>query len=504
MEIGLPGSKPGEPAVGRRGFVCRHDLDSAERQEAVQQVSAQITELGLRTVRAVVVDQHGVSRTKFLSAEAAISAFSHGVNFSSAIYQMDTGNNVFTAGFEEDSGIDLPELTGFPDVMAVPDPETFRVLPWTDRSGWMLCDTYLGSGRRNPLCGRGLLRQQLAQLAQDGMRYVAGLEVEFLVVRRASSQLAFAELGHPPPVPGASAVECGYQFLSENRLDGAHEVVEPLRDALWEVGLRPRTMENEWGPGQFEFTFAPMEGLDAADAMILFRSTVKQVCARRGMIASFMSVPTLPHAFPSGWHLHSSLVDGRGRNLFADETRIPSGTALHYLAGQLEHAGAMAAFATPTLNGYRRYRPYSFAPARTGWSVDNRGALIRVVGGAGDPGSHLENRLGEPCANPYLYMAADIAAGRDGMTRQLRPPPPAVTDPYGADGLPLPADLSEAVARLERSALYRAEFGDVFTDYFVKLKRAEITRRAEAVQESPGDVEKATADWEMREYFEFF
>ncbi|MGW0916899.1 glutamine synthetase family protein [Streptomyces sp. NPDC002784] len=458
----------------------------------------------------VVVDQHGIPRAKFLSAPAAEAALARGLNFSSAIYQMDTGNTVFTGGFGQDADLVLPGMTGFPDVVAVPDPATFRVLPWADRTGWILCDTYFPSGLPNPLCGRGLFRRQLDVLARDGLRYVAGLEVEFVVVRRDAQRIALDDLGHPPPLPQVSATAHGYQFLSETRLDFAHAVLGPLRDALWEVGLPPRTMEDEWGPGQFEFTFSPMEGLTAADAMVVFRSTVKQVCARHGFLASFMSTPHLPHSFPSGWHLHSSLMTREGDNVFADEHRVPSQKGLHYIAGQLRHAAALTAFATPTANGYGRYRPYSFAPWRIGWSVDNRGSAIRVVGGPRDTGTHIENRLGEPCANPYLYMAADLAAGRDGMARSLQPPPAETSDPYAGGDRLLPGTLAEAVSALEKSDFYRSEFGDRFVSSYVKMRRCEIARRQEAIRAAGADGagtagDKAAAeDWEMREYFEFF
>ncbi|MGW0916780.1 glutamine synthetase family protein [Streptomyces sp. NPDC002784] len=458
----------------------------------------------------VVVDQHGVPRAKFLSASAAEAAFVRGLNFSSAMYQMDSGNTVFTGGFVSDADLDLPEMTGFPDVVAVPDPATFRVLPWADRTGWMLCDTYFPSGLPNPLCGRGLLSRQLEALGQDGLRYVAGLEVEFLVVRRDVQRIALDDLGHPPPVPLVSATAHGYQFLSETRLDSAHTVLGPLRDALWEVGLEPRTMEDEWGPGQFEFTFSPLEGLAAADAMVILRSAVKQVCARHGFLASFMSTPHLPHSFPSGWHLHSSLITREGTNVFADAHHTPSQKGLQYIAGQLRHAPALTAFATPTANGYGRYRPYSFAPWRIGWSVDNRGCAIRVVGGPGDTGTHVENRLGEPCANPYLYMAADLAAGRDGMNRSVQPPPAEASDPYAGESQPLPRTLAEAVSALEESDFYRSEFGDRFVSYYVKMRRFEIARRQEAIQaagagdEASAGGRAAAQDWEMREYFEFF
>ena len=278
-----------------------------------EEVAARIRELGLRTVRLAVVDQHGVPRGKMLSPDAAIAAMSDGLDFSGAIYSLDTGNQVFVPAFARGGGFGIAEFTGFPDVVVVPDPATFRVLPWADRTGWMLCDVYFGNGQPMPLDGRGLLRRVLADLAAAGYDYLAGLEVEFSVVIRSPEQLAPENAGFTPPPPPVSVFERGYQFLSEVRLDSMGDTLEAVRDALVDVGLPPRSIEDEWGPGQLEFSFAPIAGLAAADAAVLFRSTVKQVCQRRGLLATFMCRPALPNFFSSGWHLHQSLLLPRGR-----------------------------------------------------------------------------------------------------------------------------------------------------------------------------------------------
>jgi glutamine synthetase len=155
----------------------------------------------------------------------------------------------------------------------------------------------------------------------------------------------------------------------------------------------------------------------------------------------------------------------------------------------------MAVFGDPTVNAYARFRPYSFAPDRVAWAADNRGALIRVQGGPGDPGTHVENRLGEPAANPYLWLAANIAAGLDGIVRSAEPPPIVTGDPYAAEGRLLPQSLGEAVEALAASGVYRAAFGDALIDYLVMMKRSEIEIHAQANDRSA---------WEMAEYFEIF
>jgi len=196
----------------------------------------------------------------------------------------------------------------------------------------------------------------------------------------------------------------------------------------------------------------------------------------------------------SGWHLHQSLRDRRsGANAFAGEgSDALSPLARHFLAGLLAHARASAAFTTPTINGYKRYRAYALAPDRVVWGHDNRGAMIRALGGPGDAVTRLENRIGEPAANPYLYMAAQIVAGLDGIARKLDPGPPADT-PYETAAPLLPKSLDEALAALSADDVFAAGFGQGFLDYYVRIKEAEIARYQSEVSE-----------WEQREYFELF
>ena len=161
----------------------------------------------------------------------------------------------------------------------------------------------------------------------------------------------------------------------------------------------------------------------------------------------------------------------------------------HALHGRLlDHARGAAAFSTPTLNGYKRYRPFSLAPDHAVWGQDNRGVMVRVLGGPGDRATHLENRVGEPAANPYLYMASQIVSGLDGLDRKLDPGPSA-DSPYETKAAALPRSLGEALAALgEDKACGRASA--ILVDYYLKLKQAEIDR-----------FESEVSDWEQREYF---
>jgi len=198
----------------------------------------------------------------------------------------------------------------------------------------------------------------------------------------------------------------------------------------------------------------------------------------------------------SGWHLHQSLSRrGDGLNAFAPApgSDAPlSETGMRFLAGLLAHARGATAFAAPTVNAYRRFRPNSLAPDRAVWGRDNRGAMLRVIGGPGDPATRIENRVGEPAANPYLYFASQIHAGMHGLARGLAPGPSADV-PYEAEAPLLPRSLAEALAALDEDAVLRTGFGPAFVDYFLRLKRAELAR-----------FEQEVTDWEQREYFDLF
>ena len=188
---------------------------------------------------------------------------------------------------------------------------------------------------------------------------------------------------------------------------------------------------------------------------------MKQIARRHGYHATFMCRPKLPNVFASGWHLHQSIVSrASGENAFmakdGGEALSPFGR--FYLAGLLEHARASTVFTTPTINGYKRYRSYSLAPDRAIWGRDNRGVMIRVLGGPGDAATRLENRIGEPAANPYLYMASQILSGLDGVDRKLDPGPSADT-PYETKAALLPKSLREAVFALQDDPFFRQALG---------------------------------------------
>jgi glutamine synthetase len=486
-------------------FVERHGLWSDAQAGAAAAVEKTISARKLELVRFSFPDQHGVLRGKTLVAAEASRALRSGVTMTSTLLAKDTSHRNVFAVFEAGGGMGLPEMGGAGNFLMIADPETFRVLPWAENTGWLLCDCYFLNGREVPIATRQLYRDALAKLAQAGFDYSAGLEVEFHLFKIEDFRLAPEALTWPSEPPTVSHTTHGFQYLTEGRYDQVAPIMDVLRNNVAALGLPLRSLEVEFGPSQYEFTFAPGNGMAPADAMVLFRSTLKQVARRHGYLVSFMCRPRLPNVLASGWHLHQSLLDSKSKaNAFmSDDEKEPlSALGRGFLAGLLANARAAAAFATPTLNGYKRYHGVNtMAPIQAIWAKDNRGVMVRVIGETGDPATHLENRAGEPLANPYLYMASQIYAGLDGIARRLDPGPPADA-PYQSSAEPLPATLDEALAALRTNACFRAGFGDGFVEYYVHIKEAEIARcRKEAMDKS---AQTDVTEWEHREYFDLF
>jgi glutamine synthetase len=443
---------------------------------------------GIKAVRFSFADQHGILRGKTLAASEVDEALERGVTVTSTLLLKDTSHKTAFAAFTPGGGVGMPEMQGAADILMIADPSTFRVLPWAPDTGWFLCDLQFPDRRPVPFDTRAILRNALKKLAYE---FIAGLEVEFHVFRIRDPHLQPADAGQPGNPPEVELLTTGYQLLTEQKYDQIDPVVKILRDGLDALQLPLRSFEVEYGPSQFEFTLGPQAGMAAADAMILLRSAVKQIARRHGYHATFMCRPKLPNVMSSGWHLHQSLKKN-GVNAFTSDREDLSEIGKTYLAGLLAHARGASALSTPTINGYKRYRPYSLAPDRVIWGKENRGAMLRVVGGPRDPNTRIENRIGEPAANPYLYFASQIYSGLDGIERRLTLPRSADT-PYEAKADFLPRTLEEALHHLKSDKTLRDGLGGGFVDYYCRIKEAEIAR-----------FNLEVSDWEHREYFDLF
>ncbi len=470
-------------ALARAGLLDGLTIDRAA------QVVAKAEAAKLETIRVLFTDQHGVLRGKTIVAAALPALFADGLAAPSTLLLKDTSHRTVFPVWSADGAV-AGDMRGAGDILMVPDPNTFRVLPWSPHSAWVLCDLVYKSGAPMPLCTRGILRSAVDRLADQGMALVVGLEVEFHVFRITDPVLGHGGATMPGQPVQTENIAQGYQFLTERHYDAMEPVMDELRRSCQALGLPIRTMEVEMGPSQIEFTFDPADPMTHADNMMMLRTAVKEVCQRRGLHATFMCKPNIENTAASGWHLHQSVVDAvTGQNLFEPQGNKISETCSAWIAGLLTHAAESCLLTTPTVNGYKRYRPHQLAPNKIVWGRDNRGAMVRYLGAAGDRASRIENRVAEPTANPYLFFASQIIAGQAGIARQMSAPAP-VEDPYDAGADPLPDSLLAAIDAFSASDLYRAELGGAFVDYLCDIRRAEWNRYHLTV-----------SAWEQQEYF---
>ncbi len=332
-----------------------------------------------------------------------------------------------------------------------------------------------------------------------------GLEVEFHVykIKNVSPHLDPNWAAWPGPAPELEMLHPGYRLIGDDYMTMCEIPMAIIERTVLSLGLPLQSLEIEFGPSQLEVVFDASDALVAADNMVLFRNLVRQALRREGYYASFVCRPPFPNIMSSGWHLHQSLVDGDGANLFVPPEKnllaVNSGSSQaylsevggQYLAGLLANAKAMTAMAVPTINGYKRFRPNALAPQTASWGYDSRAAMLRVIGGPGDSATRIENRLGEPMANPYLYMASQVYAGLDGVNRKLVAPPPSATSSVSAMDT-LPNTLEEASQALQTNEAFGKAFGRDFIEYYCQIANSEWTRFKAA--EDP-------VQFQCREYF---
>ena len=489
-------------------FAQRCGADTAQRQAAVATLVQRLQAGDIDQVRIAWCDLHGQTRVKALTVPAALRALHEGIGMVSTLVLKDSSDRTAFKVFEPGGTDTLPGFGQANNLILLPDPTSLHTLPWSPGSAWLRAQPYFEDGSPVGLDTRRVLERALARLAQAGYGLRCGLEVEFHIYRitDASAQLDPVRAGWPGLPPAVEMIHPGFRLLAEDGYDLAEPALRIVQQTAQALGLPLASLELEMGPSQVEAVFDATDALTAADHMVLFRNAVRMALRRGGYHATFVCRPPFEHIMSSGWHLHQSLVRlADGCNAMArngpapgsgllDASHTLSDAGEHWLSGLLQHARGMAALCTPTINGYGRYRPNALAPQSVLWGRDNRGALLRVVGAAGDSGTRIENRMGEPAANPYLTVAAQIHAGLDGLLRQLRAPP-ATDHPYGQQAERLPTSLPQALQALQSDTALVEGFGPDFVAWFAQIKASEIARHAAA--EDP-------ADFDRREYFARF
>ncbi len=433
---------------------------------------------GVKYVFGYYVDIHGVPKSKCVPVESLPS--------------MAKGSELYTVGALEgmgDLGPHEDECAGFPDL------ERLIVLPWDHRFAMVPSRLFLG-GQPYGQDPRNVLLRQVEAAAADGFVANVGIEPEFYVVRETPA-------GWEPLVPGdrVNGPTRGYDleatFLAEPFLG-------PMADYMSVLGWGLYSFDHEGGDGQYEFNFDYTDALTMADRMTMFRLMAKHVAREQGCIATFMPKP-FQDDFGSAAHINMSLADrATGANVFAvggGETSSYSELSRHFVAGVLEHAGAISAVVSPTVNSYKRFTSQGFmdeiswAPVHRAWGENNRTLMCRMP-----VNRHcLELRTADSSVNYYLGIAMVLAAGLDGIKRSLDPGEPLNRDTYKLTedelstygDISLPATLSEALDCFGDSKFAMETFGDDFHRTYLRYKRQEV-REFNAV----------VTDWETRTYLQ--
>jgi glutamine synthetase len=451
--------------------------------QTIQEAEAHLGTEGFDYVRFEQPDLHGMSRGKTVPSAHFRHYAEHGLNFLGGLLGLDAQGGVAP-------GTGYLEERNFADSLIFPDLETLAVVPWADRTARVLADPRWYDGEPLAAAPRHMARRQLERLDELGYALRSGFEYELY--------LADAETREP-------AFE-GIQIFWTVRNNFDQEFVTELLDSLRATGVDIITSNVEYGPGQMEINFAPRMGVAAADQAFVFKNAVKEVAQQHGYVASFMTKPYADQS-ASGCHYHHSLLrrDG-GENAFSDPDGRDglSELARHWIGGQMAHARALTALVAPTINCAKRFKLFSFAPMNVTWGHEDRTAALRVKGARG-PETHLENRM--PCAgsNPYLVMAAVVAAGLDGIQRRLEPPPATTIVAYADEQSPkLPTTLDEALEAFEQDEALGACLGEEFTHLYLAVKRHEIQKARTAIAEyGRADWPDVVTDWERQNLFEY-
>jgi glutamine synthetase len=451
--------------------------------QTIQEAEARLTTEGFEYVRFEQPDLHGLSRGKTVPAAHFRHYAEHGLNFLGGLLGLDAQGGVA-------AGTGYLEERNFADSLIFPDLDTMAPVPWAERTARVLADPRWYDGQPLQAAPRHLARVQLERLEGLGYTLRSGFEYELYLADAETREPAFD----------------GIQIFWTVRNNFDQGFVTAVLDSLRATGVDVITSNAEYGPGQMEINFAPRTGLAAADQAFVFKNAVKEVAQQRGYMASFMTKPYADQS-ASGCHYHHSLIHREtDENAFfdADGPAGLSDLARHWIGGQMAHAAALSAMLAPTVNCAKRYRLYSFAPMNVTWGHEDRTVALRVKGARG-PETHLENRM--PCAgsNPYLVLAAVVAAGLDGVQRRLEPPPPTTTVAYADQESPkLPTTLDQAVAAFEQDAVLGACLGDEFVKLFLAVKRHEIQKARTAIPEYVrADWPDVVTDWERQNLFEY-
>src|SRR6266567_4199555 len=448
------------------GGVTVHNALNADTAAICERLRAE----GVDVIRVSYPDLIGVDRGRDVLLDELSAATGHGLAFCRAVYHTSPVGDVVPV----QGGLEA----GLPDIVVRPDLATISPLPWEPHAAWCLGDASTPDGEPAAESPRVVVRRVAEQITGLGYSLICGPELEFFVCQRDASgrwQRYANELGNVYVV-GRKGDQQGLLL----------HMLRQLRDA----GLHVTAANHEFSPGQFEINLGHSDLADAGDRSFRLKSAVQEIARQRGLLATFMAKPFNDEG-GSGFHVHASINDESGTNIFGDPDAQDgiSATGRHAIAGVLRHARALSALLNPTINSFKRFGPDTLAPWLIDWGLDNRSAMVRVPPERG-PGARMEVRLGDATANPYLAMAAVGAAVCLGIADKTEPGDKLEGYGYDPDRAQiLPMRLGDALDALEADRERAGVLGGYFVSSFLAYKRNEIER-----------FERYVTDWEFREY----
>ncbi len=434
-------------------------------------------------VRVVWTDLNGVARGITIPGERAADACEEGVGFANGVAELTL----------EPGLLDDPRYGAEGgDMIAVPDTDSVRPVAWADDTAAVFADLTTVDGERFDLCARSALRSVLGDLEDEGYRAMAGVESEFSVLSPDGDD------GWEPYND-----RCSYDLSA---VDAASGLIADWTDAMESAGHDVLGVHQESQPGQYEVNLAYDDALTTADGICFFRHMLKSVTRTHGHKASLMPRPYAGED-ANGLHFHLSLWDPEAsKNVFRsddDDITFPAGkhpaggsglsaTGRHFVGGLLDHMKALTAICAPTVNSYKRLLPGIWAPVNIAWGPDNRSTVLRLPPELGSA-TRIEHRVPDSACNPYLGMAASLAAGLDGIRNETDPGEPTTANAYEESYERLPRTLWSALERLEGDDVLTEALGPALVESFIRLKRDEFDRSMDHV-----------SGWERDEYFDEF
>ena len=431
-------------------------------------------------VKVAITDIDGILRGKVMARDKFLAALDGGFGFCDVVFGWDSADVAY------DNGKFTGWHSGYPDSMAHLDPNTFRQIPWENDLPFMLGDLWNADGTPADVCPRNLLNKVRTECIEMGFAPYFSQEFEWFNFEQTPQEWADKKYRDPKPLtPGMF----GYSLL---RASLKHEYFNDLFDLMGKFRVPLEGLHTETGPGVYEAAILYDDIIESADRAVLFKSGAKEIAYRHGIMASFMAKQTKELPGCSG-HVHQSLWDG-SENAFFDASQPHNMSELFqsYLAGQLHCLPHILPMFAPTINSYKRLVEGAWAPTTLTWAQDNRTVALRVLS-AGAKSCRLETRVPGSDSNPYLALAACLAAGLYGIKNQMTlSQPETVGNGYldKSNGV-LPTNLWEATQAMKKSEVARELFGEGFVDHFTRTREWEWRQFMEQV-----------TGWEMERYFE--